>query len=241
MAHSSLGFSDTSQILDEPAPYLTENGMLISEYRHTLGSLLHILLGVLLAMLLVVSYLQRDPHEQLILGGLISLIAFLEVLYLKGYSKHLPSLIVYALIVCTTVGIVTYGSLRSVAILGFAAAIASASIFLSRTGLAVATAVVCAVCGALTYGETHQLLRRTQFEISLSSWLLYCVVFIGFAMSVYQSRRVTVLAVKAQARQVKRAEAAEQQAQASREQLAMVYRNSPGAIAVLDGTTLIYL
>lgn len=241
MAHSSLDFSDTSHILEQPAPFLTANGMLISEYRHTLGSLLHILLGVLVFMLWVVTYLQRDVQEQLILGCLIAMLATLEILYFRGYTQPLPSLIVSALIVCTVAGIITFGSLRSVAILGFAAALTSAGIFLSRTGLVCATAVVCAACGALTYGEMHNLLRRVHFELSLSSWLLYCVIFIGFAMSVYQSRRVTVLAIKAQARQLKRAEAAEQQAQASREQLAMVYRNSPGAITVLDGTTLAYL
>lgn len=241
MTHSSLGFSDTLQILEQPAPYLTANGMLVSEYRHTLGWILHILLVVLLLMFLVVTYWQHDLEAQLILCGLIALIVGMEVLHAKGYDKHMPAMIVYALIVCTTVGLWTYGSLRSVAILGYAAALTSAGIFLSRKGLAVVTTVVCAAAGVLTYCEVQGTLRRTDFEVSLSGWLLYCIIFIGFAMSVYQSRRVTVLAVKAQAQQVQRAEAAERQAQASREQLATVYRSSPGAVAVLDGATHAYL
>ena len=224
-ASPAAGHAQTAgEALKGPTLFLSP---LTAEYYQTLGFVIHVLLAVIVLMFWVVAYLHGNTGEILTLSVLILLVLGMELIYLRGHYSVLPALIVLALICCSTMGVVAYGSVRTVGVLGFAAALTAGGILLKRSALVFAIATGCLVLGGLVYGEVQGWYHRPSFAVGFDTWLMYCAVFTGFAVSVANSRRVTLDAVAAQALQIQRAEVAEREARTSRERLALVYRPAP--------------
>ena len=231
-----------------PAVPLVVEDVLAHVHQRTLGAMVRLLLGasgVFCALSLALN------HDRIVLGAMcgLALVSLgLYIAYRRGPHKAIPLLLVLTVVGYSVAGIVACGTVRSVPVLGFAMAITAGGIFLARNALIKVVAVVLFWLALLIYAENAQLLPKVSPNVDWNTWTMFSMVFIAFALQAYASRSMVARAIAEQTMELQKTQVAERNAldaeratREDKERLALIFRHSPEAIAVLEGPARVYV
>lgn len=164
--------------------------------------------------------------------GLTLVIWCLLGLYLLGQRKHLPGLLVYALVLSSGMAIAAHGTVRSMASLVLLAAIVGAGVFLTRRNMIFSAALGIVMLGVLNWAEVRGLLPTPNTHTGWAVWITQTGVLISLVVTVNFGRRRLIQAFRAQHQALAQAHDAEAELRDSEARISALFRNNPVACLV---------
>jgi PAS domain S-box-containing protein len=196
-----------------PDPILS--GELGVRASRTIGLILRTLL-VILPILLASTWAAFTYAEAVAVAALLATVLGLFLLHRSGRFVETIYGLVIVLVIYGGVAVVSYGSIRSVAVLSFVGAVVVGGIFLGRNALIATVAASSLVLGGLVYAEIQGWLREPDFAISPVHWVIHTAVIASIALNVYYARTIVIEALL--------------RARESSEHLGKVFRSNPAAL-----------
>lgn len=212
--------------------YLLAADLVDKHYQRGLRSLLRVMLVGLPIVLSLTIIQDHGALQTGIVAGALATAALAYWLLLRGQVTAVSHLIVFSLIGFSAAGMFAYGSVRTGAMLGYAAAIVTAGMTLGKKALTLAMVLSAAVLGALTWAEASGLLVQPDFKVDVRFWLFLMMLLMGIAISVYTNRQLMLQALREQHAELMRREQAESELRLSEDRFTRIFRSSPAAIIV---------
>ena len=154
------------------------------------------------------------------------------VLFMRHQYKAVPAMLLLTMLGYTVEGIVSFGTVRSMAILGFAVVIIGSGFFISPRLQAGVTAICIAMIGGLTYLEARGLIGPADFSVGWENWITASCILAGLGMYANYSHALVAQAIKHRDKNLQRAIAAEEAARVSQDRFFKAFHLSPVSLAL---------
>mgnify|MGYP000913865781 FL=1 len=154
------------------------------------------------------------------------------VLFMRHQYKAVPAMLLLTMLGYTVEGIVSFGTVRSMAILGFAVVIIGSGFFVSPRLQAGVTAICIAMIGGLTYLEARGLIGPADFSVGWENWITASCILAGLGMYANYSHALVAQAIKHRDKNLQRAIAAEEAARVSQDRFFKAFHLSPVSLAL---------
>ena len=204
-------------------------GQFAASTRLALMSVLRTLM-VIMPLITVGTIPISKPLETVALAGLSVAIAGLFLLARADRVERSIQFLVAALVVYGCAGVISFGSVRGVAIMAFVGAIVVGGLFLRRTTL-IGVFALCAACiGVLVVAESRDWIGPAKLQVNAIHWLVHTLVLAGIALNIHYARSLILSALarsEAEARDRSRAERAQGEAE---EVFEALFQSSPAAL-----------
>ncbi|MBC7435674.1 MAG: PAS domain S-box protein [Bdellovibrionales bacterium] len=216
----------------ETTPMSFTDTLFEGRYARVLNPMLLVLLFGLPVLLSMSMWQGTNALHSSPLAVLLVMMIYSHWQLQRGRIYLVSNLLVFTVIAYTSVAILLFGSVRSAAVIGYAAAITAAGMMLHRKALI--AAVLCSVValGGLTWAEAAGRLGPANFSVGLRFWLAHVVVLSVVAVGVHAARGIVRQALVEQRTELGRRERAENNLRLSEDRFARIFRNSPVAIIV---------
>jgi PAS domain S-box-containing protein len=219
-----------SRPLEEPAE------IRLAHSRRRSASLRWLLLGIALLMvgMSLVDHLMALPGESralisLSMGGL----ALLSYLLLRAHpGKWRSPLMVVGMMVITTWGVYSHGSVRAASALAFLAAVVMAGTYLSLRALWATTVTGVLILGGLTWAEAGGYLVKPVLAADLRYWMMGCVVMAVIGALLHHTRKATDEAYLMQLSQMEDRLRLEHERDQSKRRFQRIFNLNPTALMV---------
>lgn len=203
--------------------------------QHQNAALRALLLTICMAAPLVtVSVFLRDGLVPLVyIPALLTLGVWgIWLLFAGGQVRLAAHLLVGALVLSATAGMVFDGSVRSAAVLAMMAALVLAGTFLQRRATLI-TSLFCVIAlGALNVLEQRGLLSQRDLHMGLAVWIVQTAVIVTIVVSVFYGRLRLIKALTQQEQALQHAREVETDLRASEARFMGLFRNNPAACLV---------
>ena len=198
-----------------PAPDPLLSGDLGARAHRVIGSMLRTLL-VVLPVVFLATFLSSARTESIAVGTLLVALACVAWLHSRARLVVTICALVGILVAYGIAGAITFGSIRSAAVLAFVGSVIVGGIFLDRRGLAALFALNVTALGALVYAENAGWLVQPHYTVGFLHWLVHAAVIGAVAINVYFARSLVIEALVT--------------ARDSRAQLEKVFQSNPAAL-----------
>ncbi len=201
-----------------------------------------LLIGVAATVLVPLVYLSSTNPLEVWATGLVAAIGWMAYgLVRRGYTRYMPHLMVYSVLMAANLAVLAYGSVRAASGFVFVAAVAGAGVLLSRTALVGSVVFSVASLGALTLAEIQGWLHPPNFNVGVKVWITHATVLIVVAILVFYSRSRAEAAFQRQLEELALRKRTEQERDRSLDRFVRIFRNSPSpmmAQSARDGMIL---
>ena len=158
-----------------PAPDPLLSGDLGARAHRVIGSMLRTLL-VVLPVVFLATFLSSARTESIAVGTLLVALACVAWLHSRARLVVTICALVGILVAYGIAGAITFGSIRSAAVLAFVGSVIVGGIFLDRRGLAALFALNVTALGALVYAENAGWLVQPHYTVGFLHWLVHAAV-----------------------------------------------------------------
>ena len=193
----------------------------------------------LAAPLITASVYGRDGLVPLVyLTGLLTLSVWaIWAIFLRGHARLAAHLIVAALVLSATAGMVVDGSVRSASVLAMMAALVLAGTFLQRRATVITSIICIATLGVLNLLEQQGHLSGRNLHMGLAVWIVQTAVILTIVVSIFYSRFRLIDALTSQEEALTHAHQVEAKLRASEARFMGLFRNTPAACLVQNMET----
>ena len=187
-----------------------------------------LLVGIAGSLLGPYLYLFSVRHVDGLAPMLIAGLAWIALFLLwRGYSRYVPHLIVFGILMSAVIGVLSFGSMRSAATVLFVAGVAGAGVFLERAALI--ASVIFSFCAMLLllWAEQQGLMIEPVMRVNVNTTLVYMITTMVVAIMVYYSRQALNRANKRLQAELESRHRMEQERDLSMERFARMFRTNP--------------
>jgi PAS domain S-box-containing protein len=162
----------------------------------------------------------------------------LLAMYLTGFKRWLPHVLIYGLMLLSTAGVLAQGSIRGASVNVLMATVVGAGVFLSRQAMVFVAGSAMLILAGLTHAELAGMLKASQLEVSWATWVTHVSVLGCLVVSVTYGRYRLEDTYRAQLDALDRARRTEQSLRDTEHRFRVLFRSNPAASIVQSLDTL---